>query len=80
MPPVYPDRPRSTARIRGSRASGRVVKAIVVDGTRAYFGSENLSSTSLSKNREVGLIATEPDVLKLMAETFEKDWAAATPL
>lgn len=55
------------------------VKAIAVDGARAYLGSENLSWTSLNKNREVGLIAYEPDVLQTMGVTFEKDWAAATP-
>jgi phosphatidylserine/phosphatidylglycerophosphate/cardiolipin synthase-like enzyme len=55
------------------------VKAIAVDGARAYLGSENLSWTSLNENREVGLIAYEPDVLQTMGVTFEKDWAAATP-
>src|SRR6185295_12014234 len=30
------------------------VKAIVVDGARAYLGSENISYTSLTKNREIG--------------------------
>ncbi len=50
------------------------VKAIVVDGQRAYLGSENLSYTSLSKNREVGLIVTEPAAVKTMVDTFEKDW------
>lgn len=55
------------------------VKAIAVDGARAYLGSENLSWTSLNKNREVGLIAYEPDVLQTMTATFDEDWAAATP-
>jgi phosphatidylserine/phosphatidylglycerophosphate/cardiolipin synthase-like enzyme len=54
------------------------VKAMAVDGQRAYLGSENLSYTSLNKNREVGVIAFEPDVLQTMSSTFEKDWAAAT--
>jgi len=54
------------------------VKAIVVDGARAYLGSENLTFTSLNKNREVGLIASEPDVVKTMSDTFEKDWKIAT--
>ena len=54
------------------------VKAIVVDGTRAYLGSQNFSWTSLTKNREVGVLLTEPDAVKVMSTTFEKDWAAST--
>lgn len=55
------------------------VKSIIADGERAYLGSENLSYTSLSKNREVGLIAHEPAVVQTMSATFEGDWAQATP-
>ncbi len=54
------------------------VKAIAVDGKRGYAGSVNLSYTSLSKNREVGVIAFETDVLATMQTTFEQDWAQAT--
>jgi phosphatidylserine/phosphatidylglycerophosphate/cardiolipin synthase-like enzyme len=54
-------------------------KAIVVDGARAFLGSENLSYTSLSKNREIGVVLTEPAPVKIIADTFEKDWAGATP-
>ncbi len=53
------------------------VKAIVVDGKRAYLGSENLSYTSLSKNREVGLIVDETENLALMQSTFAADFAIA---
>lgn len=53
------------------------VKAIVVDGARAYVGSENVSYTSLSKNREVGLISDQADVITTMNQTFEGDWAKA---
>jgi phosphatidylserine/phosphatidylglycerophosphate/cardiolipin synthase-like enzyme len=54
------------------------VKAIVVDGKTAYLGSENLSSTSLTKNREVGLLTDEAKSVAVVASTFETDWAAAT--
>ena len=50
-------------------------KAIIADGTAAYVGSENLSSTSLDKNREVGVIVVEPQSIAPMQSTFEKDWA-----
>jgi phosphatidylserine/phosphatidylglycerophosphate/cardiolipin synthase-like enzyme len=55
------------------------VKSIVVDGARAYIGSENLSYTSLSKNREVGLGVTDAAAITSIAHTFDADWAAATP-
>jgi len=54
------------------------VKAMVADGTTAYAGSENLSWTSLTKNREVGVITSEAVPVKAIADTFEQDWAIAT--
>jgi phosphatidylserine/phosphatidylglycerophosphate/cardiolipin synthase-like enzyme len=35
-------------------------KAIVVDGARAFVGSENLSGGSLGYNRELGVSFSEP--------------------
>jgi phosphatidylserine/phosphatidylglycerophosphate/cardiolipin synthase-like enzyme len=64
---------------RSMKSLGVHVKAIVVDGATAYAGSENLSWTSLTKNREVGLLVTEADNVSTMSATFEKDWATATP-
>jgi len=54
------------------------VKSILVDGKLAYAGSENLSQTSLDKNREVGLVVTEAKNVAKMHDTFETDWATAT--
>ena len=53
-------------------------KVIVVDGVRAYLGSENLSANSLDHNREVGLIVTDASSIAPLQTTFEKDWAAGT--
>lgn len=55
------------------------VKSILVDGKVAYAGSENLSQTSLEKNREVGLLVTEPENVATMKATFDADWAIAKP-
>jgi phosphatidylserine/phosphatidylglycerophosphate/cardiolipin synthase-like enzyme len=55
------------------------VKAVVVDGTLAYAGSINLSWTSLTKNREVGLLITEPTNVAAMQTTMSHDWLTATP-
>ena len=48
-------------------------KAIVADGVRAYVGSENLSWTSLTKNREVGVIVVEAGSVAPIV-----DWVAGT--
>jgi phosphatidylserine/phosphatidylglycerophosphate/cardiolipin synthase-like enzyme len=53
-------------------------KAIVVDEVRAFVGSENLSWTSLTSNREVGIVVTESEGVRVMRETFERDWTSAT--
>jgi phosphatidylserine/phosphatidylglycerophosphate/cardiolipin synthase-like enzyme len=53
-------------------------KVLVADGVRAYLGSENLSQTSLDKNREVGLIVTDDSSISPLRTTFETDWAAGT--
>lgn len=55
------------------------VKAIVVDGSTAYVGSINLSYNSIDRNREVGLLVTEPENIAQALATFERDWAASTP-
>lgn len=64
--------------VRWLSTPGVHVKAVVVDHQNAYLGSENFSQTSLSKNREVGLLVDEVKNIDLMARTFETDWAAAT--
>ncbi|HUS28399.1 MAG TPA: phosphatidylserine/phosphatidylglycerophosphate/cardiolipin synthase family protein [Kofleriaceae bacterium] len=53
-------------------------KVIVADGARAYLGSENLSQTSLDKNREVGLIVTDAASIAPLSTSFETDWTAGT--
>ncbi len=62
---------------RHMKAPGVHVKAMVVDGTSAYAGSINLSWTSLTKNREIGLIVTDAPVLATMGATFEADFMSA---
>lgn len=64
---------------RHMKAPGVHVKAVVVDGTLAYAGSINLSWTSLTKNREVGLLITELTNVTTMRATMTHDWSTATP-
>lgn len=53
-------------------------KAIVVDGSRWFIGSENLSSTSLDRNREMGIIARSTSLAKVIERTFAVDWGTGT--
>jgi cardiolipin synthase A/B len=55
-------------------------KLIVVDGLRAFVGSQNLSATSLDQNRELGIIVDDPVNLSRLTRTFAIDFGAATPL
>ena len=49
-------------------------KVIVVDGQRAFVGSENISAASLDQNRELGIIISDPNVLSTLQQTFQGDW------
>ncbi len=49
-------------------------KAIVVDGRRAFVGSQNLSSASLDANRELGVILSDPAAIATIEATFAGDW------
>lgn len=53
-------------------------KLIVADGA-AFVGSENLSQTSLTQNREVGVVVTAADggAGAAIHAQFESDWAAS---
>jgi cardiolipin synthase len=64
---------------RHMKAPGVHSKALMVDGKTAYAGSINLSWTSLTKNREIGVLISESANVSAMQATFEKDWASATP-
>ena len=49
-------------------------KAIVVDGQRAYIGSENLSTNSLDHNRELGLITQDRSLVSHLMSVQNEDW------
>lgn len=53
-------------------------KLIVADGTVAFTGSENFSSTSLDENRELGILLADPSALATLSATFTRDWAVAS--
>ncbi|HEV2404133.1 MAG TPA: phospholipase D-like domain-containing protein, partial [Ktedonobacterales bacterium] len=46
---------------------------------QAFIGSENFSSASLTRNRELGLITSDPTILRSVTSTFTSDFDGATP-
>jgi cardiolipin synthase A/B len=52
-------------------------KLIIADQV-AFVGSENMSFTSLAKNREVGALAFEPSTFAPIKAQFDADWASST--
>ncbi|MER3436185.1 MAG: hypothetical protein C4346_00290 [Chloroflexota bacterium] len=52
-------------------------KVIIVDGQRAFIGSQNFTATSLDQNRELGIILDDPANLQRITAVF--DFRESTP-
>ncbi len=52
-------------------------KMLLADGQRAYVGSINISTASLDRNRELGILTSTQSIIARIRATFERDWAAA---
>jgi phosphatidylserine/phosphatidylglycerophosphate/cardiolipin synthase-like enzyme len=52
-------------------------KLIIADG-KAFVGSQNMSSSALSLNREVGVVVFEPGPAQTAIDQFAADWTTAT--
>jgi phosphatidylserine/phosphatidylglycerophosphate/cardiolipin synthase-like enzyme len=66
------------ASVRALLSPGLHAKAIVVDRTRAFIGSTNLTQSALDSNREVGVMLDAAAVVEALAGTIDRDWARAT--
>jgi phosphatidylserine/phosphatidylglycerophosphate/cardiolipin synthase-like enzyme len=55
-------------------------KAIVVDGTKVFVGSQNFTPTALFKNREIGVVTDAAGEATKVRDVIAKDFAAGTPL
>jgi phosphatidylserine/phosphatidylglycerophosphate/cardiolipin synthase-like enzyme len=55
-------------------------KAMVIDGTTAFVGSENFSTGSLQYNRELGLIFTIASEVQKLSSTIASDFSKGTAL
>ena len=52
------------------------VRAIVQDDARAFIGSQSLRRAELERRREIGVIVSDPDIVRGVTGTFEQDWSA----
>ena len=52
---------------------------MILTSSRVFFGSQNFSYTSLERNRELGLITSNPTVRASLRRTFDSDYAGARP-
>ena len=68
------------AQIKGLSSPDIHAKTVVAAGKRAYVGSINLSSTSMDKNREVGLVTETSSVLGRLKATIDADFAKGIAL
>jgi phosphatidylserine/phosphatidylglycerophosphate/cardiolipin synthase-like enzyme len=54
-------------------------KAIVADTAIAFVGSENFSTSSLDDNRELGVITSDPRIVRPLLGTLTSDFDAGAP-
>jgi cardiolipin synthase len=68
-----------TVRLLPDRSSVLYIhaKVIVADGSRAFVGSENFSSASLERNRELGVVLSDPAAAATLGAMIATD--AANP-
>ena len=54
-------------------------KMILAGNSTMFVGSENFSKNSLEKNRELGLMVSDPAAIAHVKEVFEEDYSIARP-
>jgi cardiolipin synthase A/B len=64
---ILDERPLRTMRLH--------VRAIIRDRRRAFVGSQSLKKDELDSRREVGVLISNPAVVKKLMEVFEQDWS-----
>lgn len=52
-------------------------KNILIDDTKMYIGSMNLSTNAIENNREIGIVTNDIKVIQKFQKQFEKDWKTA---
>jgi phosphatidylserine/phosphatidylglycerophosphate/cardiolipin synthase-like enzyme len=52
---------------------------MILTPSKVFLGSENFSQSSMSDNRELGLITSAKTIRTSLARTFNRDYAGAKP-
>ncbi len=53
-------------------------KTIVADARTLFLGSENISTTSLDQNREMGIVLANSTLARFVEASFSSDWAGSS--
>lgn len=62
--------------LRFVKSIGMHAKTIIVDGVKSYVGSENFTTNSLDRNREMGLIVSDRAIVAKLTQVAQQDWQA----
>jgi phosphatidylserine/phosphatidylglycerophosphate/cardiolipin synthase-like enzyme len=49
-------------------------KVIIIDRKAAFIGSINFSKYSIDRNRELGIIVMDPEIIRRLEDVFNRDW------
>ncbi len=66
-------------RTYGASAPLYIHAKMILTSSRVFLGSQNFSYTSLERNRELGLITSNPTIRASLRHTFDSDYAGARP-
>lgn len=55
-------------------------KLLITDDATAYIGSINLTTQSMDRNRELGIILTQQEILQRLTTDYVNDWAEASSI
>jgi cardiolipin synthase len=66
--------------IRGLASPDMHAKAIVVDGARLFVGSQNMTSTALERNREIGVLTDTASEVTKVLDVIRADFDQAANL
>ena len=76
---IYRELERAGVQVRLLADAYSHAKAIIVDSASAFVGSQNLTQTSLDKNRELGIVLTDRPNLDRLGAVFRSDWDISPP-
>src|SRR6476661_10345738 len=76
---IYRELERAGVQVRLLADAYSHAKAIIVDSASAFVGSQNLTQTSLDKNRELGIVLPDRPNLDRLGAVFRSDWDISPP-